>query len=213
MATFNGGANYHDLVRGAVERGYVVWAPLHLFKTGDLPDNIRQRVDSQARLVGTSIVAIEVTKIVRGLDVILKRPEVDENRVAMVGLSYGGFYTLFTAALEPRIKVAVSSCWFSDRAARLAAKEPVAWLDVRFSHGTSLFSDPEMVALICPRPLQIQVAERDELFPAEDAIRTAPLAAAYYAKLGLANRFEFRAFSGVHEFHGASAWEFVARHL
>jgi len=28
MATFHGGTNYHDQVRGAVAEGYVVFAPL-----------------------------------------------------------------------------------------------------------------------------------------------------------------------------------------
>ena len=31
VALFNGGSNYHDMVRGGVKRGYVVFAPMHLF--------------------------------------------------------------------------------------------------------------------------------------------------------------------------------------
>ena len=30
MATFKGGTNYHDMVRGAVAQGYVVYAPLNI---------------------------------------------------------------------------------------------------------------------------------------------------------------------------------------
>ena len=31
VALFHGGANYRDMVRGGVKRGYVVFAPQHLF--------------------------------------------------------------------------------------------------------------------------------------------------------------------------------------
>jgi dienelactone hydrolase len=213
IATFHGGANYHDMIRGAVARGYAVFAPQHLFTADGFPPDFRQRVDARARLVGTTITAIEIAKITRGLDVVLKRPEVDASRVAMIGLSYGGFYTLYTTALEPRIKVAVSSCYFSDRAELLDKTEPFGWADWRFTNGLSLFSDPDIVALICPRPLQVQVGSRDELFPIAAARRTAPLAAEHYRRLNLADRFRFDEFPGGHEFHGEAAWEFLKQHL
>lgn len=213
LATFHGGANYHDMVRGAVARGYAVWAPQHLFAAPGFPSDIRQRIDAQARLVGTTITAIEIAKISRGLDVVSRRPEVDKNRIAMIGLSYGGFYTLYTTALEPRIKVAVSSCIFGNRGERLFEDEPNAWSDMRFPHGASLFPDSEIVALICPRPLEIQMGVKDDLIPIEPARREAPAAAAYYQKLGLSDRFRFFEFDGGHEFYGKSAWEFLAKRL
>src|ERR1051326_2665006 len=112
VALFHGGANYHDMVRGGVKRGYVVFAPQHLFQADGFPADIRNQIDKRARMVGTSLTAVEIAKITRSLDVLLKRPEVDPKRVAMVGLSYGGYYALVTPALEPRIKVALSSCYF-----------------------------------------------------------------------------------------------------
>lgn len=213
VATFHGGANYHDMVRGAVERGYVVWAPQHLFVADGYPGDVRQRVDERARLVGTTITAIEIAKISRGLDVVLKRPEVDPKRVAMVGLSYGGFYTLYTTALEPRIKVAVSSCFFSDREELLDKTEPLGWSDWRFPSGLTLFRDEDIVALICPRPLEVQAGISDELFPIAAARRTAPKAAEHYRRLGIIDRFRLVDFAGTHEFHGETAWEFLKRHL
>jgi len=41
---------------------------------------------------------METMKITRALDRILERPEVNPARVAMIGLSYGGYYT-FTSPL------------------------------------------------------------------------------------------------------------------
>ena len=98
VALFHGGHNYHDMVRGGVKRGYIVFAPQHLFSSPGLPKDVRKEIDLRMRLVGTSLTAVEIAKITRSLDVILTRPEVDANRVAMVGLSYGGYYVLVTPA-------------------------------------------------------------------------------------------------------------------
>ena len=82
VATFRGGANYHDMVRGAVERGYVVWAPQHLYVATGLPADIRQRIDTRARLAGTTITAIEIAKISRRLKTLAR-----ELNVPVIALS------------------------------------------------------------------------------------------------------------------------------
>jgi len=213
VATFHDGANYHDMVRGAVSRGYVVWAPQLMFLADGFPSDFRSRLDSRARSLGTTITAIEILKVRRGLDAVLARPEVNPDRVAMIGLSYGGFYTLYTTALDSRIGTAVSSCYFNDRDAVLGNAEPFGWNDWRFTNGSLLFKDPEIVAMICPRPLQIQVADKDELFPVEGARREAPSAARYYQELGCGANFEYVEFEGTHEFFGPAAWQFLDKFL
>ena len=59
-----------------------------------LAKDTRNKTDERLRLIGTSLTAVEIAKISRSLDFILTRPEVDPARVAMVGLSYGGYYAL-----------------------------------------------------------------------------------------------------------------------
>jgi dienelactone hydrolase len=197
LATFQGGANYHDMVRGAAAQGYVVYAPhLVMYPYGDrdrgtpIPEDVRQVLDEALLFKGTSLGAVETCKISRALDVLLKRPEVDPNRVAMVGLSMGGMQTVMTTSLETRIKVAVSS------------------------GSPSL----ETVHLICPRPFQIQMGKEDKLIGVGgrtgDRLKaSAERAARLYRKLGCEERFEFRMFDGGHEFNGALAWEFLKKHL
>jgi dienelactone hydrolase len=211
VALFHGGANYHDMVRGGVRRGYVVWAPTHLFSAAGFPSDVRNRTDERMRLVGTSLTAVEIAKITRSLDHILKRPEVDPKRVAMVGLSYGGYYTLVTAALEPRIKAAVSSCYFGVQEGRYAQDELSVPSDFRFPDRFTLFNDPDLVALICPRPLLIQAGARDNPSHRETGQRLAPQAAQYYQRLGVPDRFRFLVFEGGHEWHDASGWDWIER--
>lgn len=213
VALFHGGSNYHDMVRGGVKRGYVVFAPTHLFSAPGSPGDIRNRIDERMRLVGTSLTAVEIAKISRSLDVLLKRPEVDSKRVAMVGLSYGGYYTLVVPALEPRIKVAVSSCYFGVQEGRYATDELGVPSDFRFKDRFTLLRDPEIVALICPRPLEIQAGSTDNASHREPGKLLAPEAAAYYKGLNRADAFRFLVFEGGHEFHDESAWEWLGKHL
>lgn len=213
VALFRGGANYHDMVRGGVKRGYAVWAPTHLFRADGFPPDIRNQIDARSRLVGTSLTAIEIAKISRGMDAILRRPEVDPKRVGMVGLSYGGYYTLVTTALEPRIRVAVSSCYFGVQEGRYEQSELAVPSDFQFADRFTLFRDPQIVALICPRPLEIQAGAKDNASHREMGKRIAPEAASYYEHLDRKGDFRFLVFDGGHEFNDASAWEFVQKHL
>lgn len=213
VALFHGGANYHDMVRGGVKRGYVVFAPTHLFSAPGAPGDIRNKIDERMRLVGTSLTAVEIAKIARALDVLVKRPEVDAKRIAMVGLSYGGYYTLVVPALEPRIKVAVSSCYFGVQEGRYERDELSVPSDFKFKDRFTLLRDPEIVALICPRALEIQAGSMDDTDHRDPGKRLAPEAAVYYNKLHRADYFRYVLFNGGHEFHDESAWEWVAKHL
>ena len=44
--------------------------------------------------------ALDIHQIRRSLDALSGREEIDASRIGMMGLSWGGFYTLVTAAIE-----------------------------------------------------------------------------------------------------------------
>jgi dienelactone hydrolase len=213
LATFQGGANYHDMVRGAVAEGYIVYVPLTImypYRDRDhgtpIPAEVRAQLDRQLRNKGTSLMAVEAFKITRALDVLLKRPEIDPTRVGMIGLSYGGFYTLYTAALDPRIGVAIASCSFRYNGPTGAARKekPAGRPDD--------LSSVELVRLISPRPLQVQNGIRDKGFPIDDVRQAVEKSRPWYSGPS-ADRFDFEAFDGVHEFRGDVAWPFLRKHL
>lgn len=213
VALFHGGANYHDMVRGGVKRGYAVFAPQHLFNAEGFPGNVRNATDDRMRLVGTSLTAVEIAKITRSLDVLLKRPEIDPKRVGMVGLSYGGYYALVTPALDPRIKVSVSSCYFGVQEFRYERNELGVPSDFRFKDRFTLLREPEIAALICPRALQVQAGTKDDADHRDMGVQLAPETAEYYKRLGLADNFQFLVLEGGHEFFDTPAWDFVKKHL
>ena len=214
MATFHGGTNYHDQVRGAVAEGYVVFAPLTImypFRDRDhgtvIPADVRGILDDELRARGTTLMGVEAYKISRALDVVLKRPEVDATKVAMIGLSYGGFpILLYTTALDPRIKVAIASCSFRDQEPTGAARKE------RPAGRPNDLSSAELVRLIAPRPLQVQDGINDKGFPIDDVRRAVEKSRVYYPG-SHAPDFDFEAFDGVHEFRGDVAWPFLRKYL
>ncbi len=206
------GRIHRDFAWDALRRGYAVWLPtfVHYGKDGD---DFRDRLTVRAWEAGTSLPAIEIGKTVRALDVLAQRPDVDPQRIAMVGLSYGGFYTLYTTALEPRIRVAVVAAYFNDREAILDKSEPHGFLDWRFPDSLTLWRDPSVAALVAPRPLLIEAGNQDQLFPIEGARRAAPEAARFYNQLGVGDRFRFHEFVGRHDYNGVEAMNFIDKHL
>jgi dienelactone hydrolase len=146
-ALFHGGAVYFDMVRGPLREGYVVYAPQMVVHSSrdaphgsPIPEDVLGELDGRFKKADTSLVAVEAARITKALDAILQRPEVEPGRVGMVGLSYGGFMTLRTAALDPRIKAAVVSGGFFSR--RSSATDQVLLID--------------LPGLVSPRALQFQ---------------------------------------------------------
>ena len=78
----------------------------------------RVDIDRDLKQVGSSITAIEIYSIQKALDLFSEKPYIDEERIGMIGLSYGGFYTLFTAACDKRIKSCISCSFVNDRIIR-----------------------------------------------------------------------------------------------
>jgi dienelactone hydrolase len=204
LALFKAGSNYHDLVRGPLKEGWVVYAPLVVMYPyvdrehgTTIPQEVRGELDDLLRSRGTSLIAAEITAISRALDVLLTRPEIDRKNVVMGGLSYGGYYTLYAMALEPRINAGVASCSFREADPTKTANGP---------KGRPVDISPwELVKLISPRPLQVQCGLNDKLLPIDSARRE-------HEKVKGVKGLDYREFDGGHEWRGDIAWDFLRNH-
>ena len=192
-------ANYNDMVYRLLKHKVAVFAPQLLIWRYEKPNQRgpvfnRQQIDASLKQLGGSITALEVFQLRRMVDYFQTREDIDARRLGMIGLSYGGFYTLFTSAADQRIKAAVSSCFFNDRYI-------YDRLDWTWKGAANCFLDPEIASLICPRPLWIEVGISDSLFNVGHARQEAKKVSARYEALGLKREFRFKAFKGVHEFN------------
>ena len=211
--------NYRSFGPEAVKRGYIVWAPALAMnssyaKDPQIPGANRDDLDKRLKFAGTSIIGLELQKIIESTKALAKeRPEIDASRIGMTGLSWGAFYTLYSTALAPFIKVAVPSASFRDSEAELMKaignNSPVP-PDRMLFNGINRF---QAVGLICPRPCLVQVGEKDALLDIEGSKKEAVKAAEFYKKLGIGDRFEYFIHKGAHEFEIESIFRFFGKHL
>lgn len=184
--------NYNHMAERILQYDCSVFAPqLLLWDTEEYGVEFdRASVDAQLKAVGSSITAIEVYGIMRSLDYFESR---GYGSFGMVGLSYGGFFTLYTAALDTRIQSAIVSCYFN-RSVNRKEKQDWQWFEHEFS-----FGDAELACLVYPRRLYIQAGIRDELLPVDGA------KAEYNRLIELCEPvgtdwLSFLAFDGTHQF-------------
>ncbi len=210
--------NYHHFGPEAVRRGYILWAPYLLMQVsygGDPAlEQDRRFLDRKARLVGTSVVGIEVHKISEGLRSILRvRDEIDSDRVGMVGLSYGGYYTLYTMAADLQVRAGVCSGYFRVPSGPPRSVDPVKGADVRFFNLLNRFGPAQVAGLICPRPLMVQHGVEDSVISIDGTRRGVPHARAHYERLGIGDRFVYQEHAGAHEFDNGPIFDFFEAHL
>ncbi len=183
--------NYNDMLERSLKYGVHVFAPqLLLWEEKYGITFNRQDIDAKLKRVGSSITAIEVYAIQRVLDYFEVQDYV--TNFGMVGLSYGGFYTLFTTAVDERIKSAISCAFFNSRDAH-------PWIDWTWFDFAKSFDDAEIALLCYPRNLCVQIADNDELFKCEVGVASNEKLLEYCKDVGT-DWYQFVVFEGAHEF-------------
>ncbi len=184
--------NYNDMSMRCFRKGVNVFAPqLDLWKVDRFgPEGDRDEIDRQLKQLGGSIAALEIYEIQRAMDYFEKQ-DYCNGKFGMVGLSYGGFYTLYTTAADTRILAALSSSHFNDRLR-------YNWSSKNFFNAAHTFCDAEVALLVLPRYLAIEVGDNDELFDAVSAEETFSQLTRYAPEAR--DHFRFHVFKGVHEF-------------
>jgi len=164
-----------------------------------------------ALLVGETLIAWRVWDVMRTIDYIGTRAELDAGRVGCMGISGGGTATLFSAALEPRIRAAMVSGYlntFRDSIGSLAH-----CID-NYVPGILNWAEMHDVAgLIAPRPLFVESGEKDSIFPVHASVESFNHVRDIYRVFDAANRIEQEVFPGEHSFWGKRGIPFLARHL
>ncbi len=183
--------NYNDMLERVLPFGVHVFAPQLLLWSDDYGiNNDRQSIDTRLKRVGSSITAVEIYGITRILDYFETQDYV--LNFGMIGLSYGGFYTLFTTAVETRIHSAISCAFFNTR-------DQYPWIDWTWFDAAKRFDDAEVACLVYPRKLCIEIANQDGLFDVQYGLKSFETLKEYCREVGT-DWVELITFDGVHEF-------------
>ena len=202
---------HYDYGRQLARRGYVVAVPC-LTPFGPRLDNREAYgkqdpcADSFIRLslLGKLLIAENLRDCLWALDLLARDARVDAKRLGCVGLSYVGRMAMLTAALEPRIRVAVISGALNVMQERIA--KPYS-CGAQVIPGLLNYGDvPEIGSLIAPRLAIWEVGMRDGLIApgwADEALARMRRA---YGALGAGERLVVDRFDGGHVWGGRVAY-------
>jgi dienelactone hydrolase len=164
-----------------------------------------------ALLLGQTLIGWRVGDLVRAIDWIETRPELDARRIGCIGISGGGNCALFAAALDTRIRATMVSGYLT------TFREGM----MRFEHcidnyvpGIMNWAElPDIAGLIAPRPLFFESGERDAGFPADTCRASFKRVCGIYESFDAAEAVDLEIFPGDHAFWGEKGIPFLARHL
>ncbi len=129
----------------------------------------------------------------------------------MMGCSGGGTVSLFTAALDTRLRATVVSAYFNTYAESILA---IPHCVDNFVPGLlTLCEMPDLAALVAPRGLFVESGTADSIFPAASFQKAAAKALKIYTEFGAPEQFGAELFEGEHGFHGTGAFAFLERVL
>ena len=189
---YGGTANYNEMLMRVAKHNVHVFAPQLLLwnvQQYGVPYD-RKAIDGELKRVGSSIAAVELYGIGRVIDYFESEDYISS--FGMVGLSYGGFYTLYATALDTRIRSAISCSFF-------ASRDAYGWSDWVWQDSANRFDDAEVACLVYPRRLCLEMGTRDELFGSEYSEASFERIKAYCKDVGT-DWCDLILFDGKHEF-------------
>lgn len=167
------------------EQGFVTLAP-------DYPNYGDYRCDPYA-LGYASATMKGIWNHMRAVDLLISSPEVDAQRIGVMGHSLGGHNSLFVATFDERIRCIVSNCGFCSfptyYLGNLAGWSHQGYMPrIRTTYGLRPdrvpFDFPELVAVLAPRPFLAIAPEKDHNFAVAGVQDCIKAAAPVYALLG-----------------------------
>ncbi len=117
------------------------------------------QIDAVARLLGRTWYGLLVQDGMRAIDYLLTRPEVEATRIGAAGLGAGGALTLYVAALDNRVQVALISAYLGKYIISTLEEEHCPCFNIPGILRCAEMGD--IAALIAPRPVLFVNGQRD----------------------------------------------------
>jgi hypothetical protein len=207
---------YKGFASELADLGFITFAPqnLYIFK-----DRFRT-LQRKANLLGKTLFSMIVPQHQQIVDWLATLPQVDPQRIAFYGLSYGGKSAMRIPPLVGRYCLSICSGDFDEWVYKCAS------VGNRYTYmGTgeyeifefdlgNTFNYAEMAALIAPRPFMVERGHFDGVAPDEwVAYEYAKVRFLYQAKLGIGERTTIEWFNGPHKINGVGTYAFLRRWL
>jgi dienelactone hydrolase len=206
---------YHSFGSRLADLGYIVYAPQNPY-IGQDKFRVLQR---KANPLGLSLFSFIIRQHRTLIDWLSTLPNVDADRIAFYGLSYGGKTAMRVPAVETRYCLSICSGDFNEWVTKNAS------VDFRGSYMFSgeyempewdlghTFNYAEMAALIAPRPFMVERGHNDGVGIDEMVAYEYAKVGRLYSRLKIPDRTEIEYFDGPHEIHGVGTFRFLKQQL
>jgi hypothetical protein len=152
-----------------------------------------------------------VYDVMRTIDWIETRPELDSARVGCMGISGGGTCTQFSSALDTRIKAAFVSGYLNTF--RDSIMSVSHCIDNYVPGILNWAENYDVASLIAPRYFFSEGGDHDPIFPAHATRAAFAKVRHVYEVFGVPERAQQQIFAGEHVFHGEQGLPFLAKSL
>ena len=182
------------------KHGYVAMIidPIQISETVGLHHGIMNQEMYDWYSKGYTPAGVEVWNVIRALDYLETRPEVDPDRFGITGRSGGAAMSWFSAAIEPRLRVVIPSMGISTYAANLTHNTQQYHCDCMFTINSRRHDMIHQGALIAPRPLFMVHGREDRLFPVPGFTEFEKEVGELYESYGDRERFKNLVVEGAH---------------
>ena len=207
---------YKAFAAKLAERGFITFAPQNLYIGGDKFRTLQRK----ANPLGKTLFSIIVPQHQQIVDWLKTQPNVDPERIAFYGLSYGGKSAMRIPPLVKDYCLSICSADFNewvDKNASTRNPRSYVWTggyEIFEWNLGSTFNYAEMAALIAPRPFMVERGHFDGV--GDDwtvAWEFAKVRHLYAAKLKLPDRCQIEWFVGPHSINEKGTYEFLHKHL
>ena len=165
-----------------------------------------------ATMFGMTSLSINVAHGRAATDFVCSRPEVDPDRLGVMGLSGGGTMALWMTLCDERIKATEIIC-YSDLWAAFGIRD-LNYCGMQVAPGLYRLVDlPDLQGLIAPRPLLISIGVQDTCFRVDTALQCHERLAAIYRAAGAGENLELDLHPGEHGWGGNRSEAFFTKHL
>jgi hypothetical protein len=206
---------YNQYACRLAERGFITYAPQNPYIFTDKFRTLQRKSNP----LGKTLYSIIVPQHQQLVDWLSGLPQVDRERVAFYGLSYGGKTAMRVPALVERYCLSICSADFNEWIWKNASTSssysyvPTGEYEIfEFDLGNT-YNYAEMAALIAPRPFMVERGHRDGVGPDTWVSYEFAKIRQLYADLKIPERTTIEYFDGPHTIHGVGTFEFLHKHL
>jgi dienelactone hydrolase len=164
-----------------------------------------------ALMLGRTLIGERVFDIDRGIDYLAARGDANMKTLGVMGNSGGGTISLFSAALLPRLKLAMPSCYFCTFADSIMS---IHHCVDNYVPGMLLWAEmADVMGLFAPKPVVIVAGKTDPIFPLPGVKKAFRQLKKIYNAAGAGRHCHLVVGNGGHRFYAKAAWEKMLREL